>query len=66
MIQALIGSTFGSFPWRAIAWRMGRRLARPTDVLMQTVDQEGNVSTPVRQAEVIPVQPADMAIASFS
>jgi two-component system sensor histidine kinase MprB len=39
-------------------------LARPTDVLMQTVDQDGNVSTPVRQPEVIPVLASDMAIAT--
>lgn len=38
-------------------------LARPTDVLMQTVDGDGNVSTPVRQDEVIPVLPSDLAIA---
>jgi two-component system, OmpR family, sensor histidine kinase MprB len=39
-------------------------LARPTDVLMQTVDREGNVSTPARQPDVIPVLPGDIAIAT--
>jgi two-component system sensor histidine kinase MprB len=39
-------------------------LARPTDVLLQTVDQDGTISTPVRQTEVIPVLPGDVAMAN--
>ena len=39
-------------------------LARPTDVLMQTVEQDGTVATPVRQEEVIPVLPSDLAVAT--
>jgi two-component system sensor histidine kinase MprB len=39
-------------------------LARPTDVLMQTVDRRGNVFTPVRQDGVIPVTQSDVDVAT--
>jgi two-component system, OmpR family, sensor histidine kinase MprB len=40
------------------------RLARPTDVLMQTVDQAGAIETPISQEDIIPVLPSDLAVAN--
>lgn len=39
------------------------RFVRPTDVLLQTVDGAGQVSTPVGQQDVIPVLDSDLAVA---